>query len=210
MAVLKKYDFAGKSVGNVDIADELLKQEAAGQLVKDYLVALQYNRRQWSASTKNRSEVNKAGQKVQVQKGLGRARHGALSAPQFRKGGVVHGPRPKFKQRSKINRKAKRTVIFSLIAEKIKSEKAVVLKLKELKEPSTKTAFEFFKKLGLDKDRVLVLSTEKAENFYKSLRNLPKKNYADLRKVSGYELANCQQLVFLEPAINELKTVLQK
>ena len=212
MTVLKKYDLAGKELGEAEIANDLLEKSVSSQMVKDYIVALRANQRQWSAHTKIRSEVNKCGQKAQAQKGLGRARHGALSAPQFRKGGIAHGPRAKFDQEVKVNRKAKQAVIRSLIAEKIKEGKAIILKLKELKNPKTKIAVDFFKKLQMDGNRVLVLGDldAKNENFNKSLHNLPRKDFTYLNNVNGYELVVCQKVVFLESVIEELTVILGK
>ena len=74
MATLKKYDRLGKEIGDVSIDDALLEKKANKQQIKDYLVALHNNARQWSANTKVRNEVKASGQKPHKQKGLGRAR----------------------------------------------------------------------------------------------------------------------------------------
>ena len=96
MANLKKYDINGKEIGKVEIDDSLLSATANVQLVKDYIIAIRENARQWSANTKGRSDVNCTGKKPHPQKGTGRARQGSLAAPQYKGGGVVFGPKPKF------------------------------------------------------------------------------------------------------------------
>lgn len=96
MATLKKYDISGKEIGEVSIEDNVLEYKGNPQMIKDYLVAVRNNARQWSANTKGRKEVNRTGKKPHQQKGLGRARQGCFAAPQYRGGGIVFGPKPKF------------------------------------------------------------------------------------------------------------------
>ena len=77
-------------------------------MIKDYIVALRANKRQWSANTKGRTEVNHSNKKPWRQKGTGNARQGTFAAPQFKGGGVVFGPKPKFDQHVRINRQERR------------------------------------------------------------------------------------------------------
>ena len=121
MATLKKYDLAGQEIGSIQIDDALLKGKAHPQSVKDYLVAIRNNARQWSACTKTRAEINRTGKKPHPQKGGGRSRQGDLAAPQYKGGGIVFGPRPKFDVHVRINKKERRAAIAALIAQKIKA-----------------------------------------------------------------------------------------
>src|SRR5262249_50537758 len=124
-------------------------------MVKDYIVALRENARQWSASTKSRAEVNHSGQKPHPQKGTGRARQGYLGAAQYKGGGRVHAPRPKFDQHVRINRKEKRAVIRHLIVEKIRENRLHVLQFEEMAEPKTKKIAAFLKSRNLQGKKVL-------------------------------------------------------
>ena len=105
MATLKKYDYKGSAKGELTIDAKLLEEDLNKQMIKDYLVAIRKNMRQWSANTKGRKEVQKSGQKPHAQKGSGRARQGCLAAPQYKGGGIVFGPKPKFDQHVRINKK---------------------------------------------------------------------------------------------------------
>ncbi|MGB7977627.1 MAG: 50S ribosomal protein L4 [Chlamydiales bacterium] len=215
MATLKKYDLQGKEIGIVQVDDELLEGAAHPQSIKDYIVALRNNARQWSANTKIRKEINRTGRKPHPQKGQGRSRQGDLAAPQYKGGGIVFGPRPKFDIHVRINRKERRAAVRTLIAEKIKGGFVHVLQKGEMSGPKTKTMAQFFSQIPNAEKRVLVLCDSSKEmmgnphvNLIKSLRNIPKKEYAWLGQVNGYELARCQTLVVLDSALDEFLSIL--
>jgi large subunit ribosomal protein L4 len=214
MATLKKYDLAGKEVGSVKVDDALLQGGAHPQSIKDYIVALRNNARQWSASTKVRKEINRTGRKPHPQKGQGRSRQGDLAAPQYKGGGIVFGPKPKFDIHVRINKKERRAAIRTLIAEKIKAGHVHVLQKADMKHPKTKKMADFFGHINGAEKRVLVLGESKQEmgnphlNLAKSLRNIPKKEYAALPQVNGYELARCHTLVILDSALDEFLSML--
>lgn len=224
MAVLKKYNLAGQEVGQITLDDELLKTSAHSQMIKDYLVALRANARQWSANTKSRAEVNHSGKKPHPQKGTGRARQGYLGAPQYKGGGRVHAPKPKFDQHVRINRKEKRAAIRHLIAEKIQANRLHVLQLDEIKEPKTKVVAHFLKNRELCGKRVLFLGdlvtegkkgtvveaapSEKFDNFVLSLNNISRSEFMFMPNVSGYDIALHQEIVIMEGALDQLKVLL--
>lgn len=215
MVTLKKYDILGKEIGTVQIDDALLEGSAHPQSIKDYIVAIRNNARQWSASTKVRKEINRTGRKPHPQKGQGRSRQGDLAAPQYKGGGIVFGPRPKFDVHVRINKKERRAAIRTLIAEKIKAGFVHVLQKGDMKHPKTKAMAHFFDQIQKSEKRVLVLGESQREemgnphlNLVKSLRNIPKKEYALVPQVNGYELARCHTLVVLESALDEFLTIL--
>lgn len=228
MATLKKYNLAGKEVGQVAVAEPFLNAEANGQMIKDYIVALRANARQWSANTKTRSEVKHTTKKPHPQKGQGRARQGSLVSPQYRGGGRVFGPKPKFDQHVKINQKEKKAAIRFLIAEKIKENKIWVLESTAMKAPKTKTVADLLDALQIG-GRVLFLgegtfaevetegkvqkvsiSSEQHGNFAKSLRNIPKSAFLLASNVSGYDVLVAHDIVVTESALSELNQWLKE
>lgn len=211
MASLKTYDLTGKEVGSVQVEDALLEKAAHPQSIKDYIVALRNNARQWSASTKVRKEINRTGRKPHPQKGQGRSRQGDLAAPQYKGGGIVFGPKPKFDIHVRINKKERRAAIRTLIAEKIKGGLVHVLQKGDMKHPKTKKLANFFEKIEKTEKRVLVLGESKSNphtNLVKSVRNLPKKEYALVPQVNGYTLVRCNTIVVLDTAVEEFLSML--
>lgn len=224
MAVLKKFNLSGAEVGEVKIEDALVQTSANSQMIKDYLIALRANARQWSASTKTRPEVSHSGQKPHPQKGTGRARQGYLGAPQYKGGGRVFAPRPKFDQHVRINKKERQAAVRHLIAEKIGAQNVLVLQSEEMKGPKTKALAQFLKTRGLDSKRVLFLaestyqakkgsqetlsSAERHQNFAKSLRNISKAEFAFVPNISGQDVILNQAIVIMDNAVDELMMLL--
>ncbi len=209
MATLKKYDIEGKANGEVTIDDAALSLNANPQMVKDYLIAIRANQRQWSASAQTRAEVSHSKKKPFAQKGSGNARQGFLGSPQYKGGGRVHAPRPKFDQHVRINKKERRLAIRHLLSEKIKENQAHILEYKDLKQPKTKTLSNFIKALSLSGKRVLFLTGEgDFSTLQKSLRNIPKVEFTFLPNVNGYTLAVCQSIVILDSAVKNLEETL--
>lgn len=210
MKKLKKYDLDGKELEEVSVDEKLLKISVNPQLIKDYVVAVRKNARQWSANTKGRSEIALSNSKPHPQKGTGRARQGCVKTSQYRKGAVVFGPKPKFDQHVKINRKERRQAIHYLLAQKVTEGRIRLLKLKALKEPKTKSVTKFIKAAGLSDKKVLFLcdSEEKTEknrsNFYLSMRNIPGARFMPMDSISGYDLMRTQEVVVIDSAQKQL------
>lgn len=223
MVSLKKYNLKGDAVGEVAVDDSFFDVDASRQMIKDYIVALRANARQWSANTKTKAEVNHTSKKPWRQKGTGNARQGSLASPQFKGGGVVFGPRPKFDQHVRINRKERRLAIRHLLVEKINGGSMIVVEdgafKKELKKPSTKSVAGFLKSQGINGRRLLFvgegqfkdgesLPSDTHENFRKSMRNLPKTEYALAANVNGYDVLVAQKMVVTESALAEMVSLL--
>ena len=89
------YNVSGKVIGDIELKDEIFNAEINADAM--YLAVESYlaNQRQGTQSTKTRSEVSGGGVKPWKQKGTGRARQGSIRAPQWIKGGIALGPKPR-------------------------------------------------------------------------------------------------------------------
>jgi large subunit ribosomal protein L4 len=222
VATLKKYNLSGQEIGSVEVSDSLANAEVNGQLIKDYIVALRANARQWSANTKTRAEVCHSTKKPHPQKGGGRARQGSLAAPQYKGGGRVHSPRPKFDQHVRINRKERLAAIRCLLGEKIRTNKVKIVENYSLDAPKTKMVASFLANTGIS-GRTLFLGegnyvdigvdgiphnvsvqTTQYDNFILSLRNIPKTEFSLAKNINGYDVLVAGELVLTEAALKEI------
>jgi large subunit ribosomal protein L4 len=148
-------------------------------------------------STKTRSEVRGGGAKPWRQKGTGRARQGSIRAPQWRGGGVAHGPHPRdYSQRTP--KKMIRLAVRSALSDRAAEGKVIVVDDWGITAPSTKSGVQLLVSLGLRNipkettpaepaegakrksnhggfqrnPRVLVVLFRTEEDVWKSLRNL--------------------------------------
>lgn len=208
MVKLKKHDLSGKELGEIEVKDDLLEVTLSSQTIKNYLVAIRNNARQWSASTKGKAQVNHSNMKPRPQKGTGNARQGSLSSPQFRGGGIVHGPKPKSDLNFKVNRKEKKAVIHALLAEKIKEGKVHLLVAPEIEKPKTKPMVSFMEALQIHGTRTLFLTGTEKKAFPISIRNIPRTEFTPVEALNGYDLALAQEIVVTESALEGLLRVL--
>jgi large subunit ribosomal protein L4 len=202
----KQYDIEGKELGEIEVLLIEGEQRAHPQSTKDYIKALRENARQWSANTKDRSQSQHSGAKPHAQKGTGKARQGFLGAPQYKGGGRVHTPKPKFDQHVKINRKEKRKVIATLLSEKIENDRVFFLKDEisaKCKVPKTSMMANFFKKIDVTK-RCLVLVNQRdgqeIKNFRKSLNNLSNISFQYIENLNGYTVIAHQHILVVDSA----------
>ena len=85
----------GTPLGHVQLNDFVFGANPRVDILQRVVVWQRANARAGTACVKDRSEVRGGGRKPWPQKGLGKARQGSIRAPQWRGGGVVHGPKPK-------------------------------------------------------------------------------------------------------------------
>lgn len=217
MVLIAKCNFHGEKVGNVSLSDDFFSMEGvSAQSIKDYIVALRANKRQWSANTKGRSEVSHSTKKPFRQKGTGNARQGSLAAPQFRGGGIVFGPKPKFDQFTRINKKERRSVIRFLLGQKIKEERFLLLEdscFSSFDQPKTKKVVELLKNCNVPLRGLLFVDSmgqkEINKNFKKGARNLAA--YRDFvlgLNLNAYDLMVSHFVIFSESALEEVTNLL--
>jgi large subunit ribosomal protein L4 len=144
------------------------------------------NRRQGTASTKNRAAVSGGNSKPYRQKGTGRARQGSTRAPHWRGGGSVFGPRPHTYERS-IPRRVKRLAIRSALSDKVANGRLLLMDAVTFDEPRTKDMEALLDVLPIDRN-VLLLMPERNENVILSARNIHRVKMGHVASINVIEL----------------------
>jgi large subunit ribosomal protein L4 len=113
-------------VGSAELPDEIFGQEPRADIIARVIHWQLAKRRAGTHKVKGMGEVSGTTRKPYKQKGTGNARQGSLRAPQFRKGGVVHGPVVR-EHGYALNKKVRRLGLISALSAKAAEGKLVVL-----------------------------------------------------------------------------------
>ena len=162
--------YIGKKQGKLSLDPAVFGERFHEALVHEAVRAELNARRRGTASTLGRAEVAMTGAKAWRQKGTGRARAGALSAPQRTGGGVAFGPKPR-SYTVKVNRKARRRALRAALTLHAERGTLAAVDAAAFDAPSTKQAAQALAGLG-DAGQVLVVLAEGEASFAKSFRNL--------------------------------------
>jgi large subunit ribosomal protein L4 len=143
---MKKAD--GAKGANVDLPDEIFGIEPNVAVMHQVVTAQLAAKRAGTHSTKTRAEVRGGGAKPWRQKGTGRARQGSIRSPQWRGGGVAHGPHPRdYSQRTP--KKMIRLALRSALSDRAAEGKLIVVDDWGVTEPKTKSGVKLLEGLGL-------------------------------------------------------------
>ena len=199
------YDIKGKKVSDVELAEAIFGIEPNEAIVHSVLVNYLANQRQGTQSTKTRAEVRGGGRKPWRQKGTGRARQGSIRAPQWIKGGIALGPKPR-SYRYTVNKKEKRLAIRSVLSSKVLENKLTVVDKLELAEIKTKSMVNALNNLKLE-GKTLVILPEKNLNVQASTRNIEGAKAILANTINVYDLLRYTNLVLTLDTVKKLEEV---
>lgn len=199
------YDINGKKVSDVELNENVFGIEPNETIVHAVLVNYLANQRQGTQSTKTRSEVRGGGRKPWRQKGTGRARQGSIRAPQWIKGGIALGPKPR-SYRYTVNKKEKRLAIRSILSSKVLENKLTVVDKLELAEIKTKSMVNALNNLKLE-GKTLVILPEKNLNVQASTRNIEGAKAILANTINVYDLLRYTNLVLTLDTVKKLEEV---
>ena len=205
MPKIDVYDIKGKKVSDITLNEEIFGIEPNETIVHSVLVNYLANQRQGTQSTKTRAEVRGGGRKPWRQKGTGRARQGSIRAPQWIKGGIALGPKPR-SYKYTVNKKERQLAIKSLLSSKVLEKQLTVVDKLELSEVKTKTMVKALTDLKVEGKTLIVLS-EKNENVLMSARNIEGVKTILLNNINVFDLLKYNNLVLPLETVKKIEEV---
>ena len=205
MPKIDVYSIEGKKVNEVELNEAVFGIEPNEAVVHSVLVNFLANQRQGTQNTKTRAEVRGGGRKPWRQKGTGRARQGSIRAPQWIKGGIALGPKPRSYYYT-VNKKERRLAIKSMLSSKVLENQLVVVDSIEMKEIKTKEMVKVLNNLKVE-GKTLMLLSEKNENVQKSARNIEGVKTTLVNTINVYDLLKYKNLVVTLDTVKKLEEV---
>lgn len=203
--LLDVVNLQNSKTGDVEVSDAIFGAEVKPHLHWEMVRYQMAKRRAGTLSTKTRGQRSGTTKKMYKQKGTGRARHGAATAPLFVGGGIAHGPSPRsFAIRTP--KKVRRGALVSLLSELVRDGRLTVVDAWELDAPRTKDAAAALQALGRPST---VVVDAKNKNLHKSVRNLATAKYLSVEGLNVYDLLQYDHLVITRDAIAQLDGALQ-
>ena len=205
MPKIDVYDIKGKKVSDVELAENVFGIEPNETIVHSVLVNYLANQRQGTQSTKTRAEVRGGGRKPWRQKGTGRARQGSIRAPQWIKGGIALGPKPR-SYKYTVNKKERQLAIKALLSSKVLEKELTVVDKLELSEIKTKTMVKALADLKVEGKTLIVLA-DKNENVLMSSRNIEGVKTILLNNINVFDLLKYNNLVLPLDTVKKIEEV---
>ena len=199
------YDLKGKKVSDIDLADSVFGIEPNENIVHSVLVNYLANQRQGTQSTKTRADVSGGGKKPWRQKGTGRARQGSIRAPQWIKGGIALGPKPR-SYKYTVNKKERRLAIKSILSSKVLEKELTVVDKLEVKEIKTKTMVKALADLKVE-GKTLIVLPENNKNVLMSSRNIEGVKTITANNINVFDLLKYTNLILPVDTVKKLEEV---
>lgn len=205
MAKIDVVNQSGKSVGDMELSDNLFGITPNENAIYDAVVMQRASLRQGTHSTKSRGLVSGGGKKPWRQKGTGRARQGTIRAPQWKGGGIVFGPTPR-SYGYKINKKVRRLALKSVLAQKFAEGNLIVVDKLSLDAPKTRDMINFLSSVNVDR-KPLIGTVNYEENIFLSTRNIPGALNLDVSGLNVLDIVNAHKLILTQDAVAKLEEV---
>lgn len=205
---IKLIDSKGKVANKgVTVSESAFGRDFNEALVHQLVVSYMANARTSTRQQKSRGTVKHTTHKPYSQKGTGNARAGMSSSPIWRGGGRAFPASPKDNYTQKLNKKAYRAGMQTILSELVRQERIAVIEEFKVDAPKTKQFVQKMKGLGYA-DGVLLLTDSFDENLYLSSRNLPNVMVVEAQHADPVSLVRFPNVLATTGAVKKLEEML--
>lgn len=203
MAVVDITNLSGKTVGQLELADDVFAARVNPHLLHETVRNYLAGQRAGTHKTKQKSEVSGAGRKLWKQKGTGRARIGSIRSPLWRHGGTVHGPVPR-SYAYRIPKKVFVGALRSALSAKLAEKKLFVVEKWELETHKTKAFREALSRVDDASRTLLLVDGGENVNLERASRNLEGVKLVRTTAIQPYDLLRHESVVLSREAAEKL------
>jgi large subunit ribosomal protein L4 len=196
------YNTDGRKVDTMEVDEKLFGSEVNFSLLKQAVVTYHANKRQGTAATKGRGQVEGSTRKLFRQKGTGNARRGNIRTNIMRGGGVAFAKQLR-DFRKKLPRSMRRAALDSALLAKMLGNDMLLIKGLAADAPKTSRMAAILKKLQIDRSCLLTLA-ERDNNIYLSARNIPNLIVRITEELNAYDVATRQKMLMTTDAMKTL------
>ena len=200
------YNMEGEVVGDIELDDGIFGIKVNDVAMHSVVVNQLANKRQGTQSTKTRAEVRGGGKKPYRQKGTGRARQGSIRSPQWIKGGIALGPKPR-SYRYTLPKKLRRLAMKSALSAKAADKNIIVLDALTLEEIKTKRIVNMLNSLNASENSALVVLKGRDEIIVRSARNIPGVKTAYVNTLNVYDILKHEKFIVTREAVDGIEEV---
>lgn len=186
----------------LSVSDEVFGGEFKQALIHQVVVAYQAGGRAGTKAQLSRGELSGTTKKFKKQKGGG-ARHGDYRAPIFVGGGVTFAAKPR-NYEQKVNRKAYRVAIRSILSELNRQGRLKVVESFGIDAPKTKAMVAKLAELQVS-GRVLLVSEDANEATFLAARNIPYIHVVDVLALNPVSLVGSDHIVMTVDAVKKIE-----
>ena len=202
MSSLQILNIEGKNSGTIDLPKEIFGEDIKQDVIHQAVLMYQASERQGNASTKTRKEVSGGGIKPWRQKGTGRARHGSIRSPLWKKGGIVFGPHPRDFSYS-VPRKVRQAALRETLNVKYQGKNLICVDDLKKSFAKTKEFAAILKSLSLS-GKVLALLDGCDHSVQRVSRNIPRFRLMRSQDVNAYDILRHKKILVTKTAFDNL------
>lgn len=201
-------DTTGKKIGQMELPKEIFGVTPNQELLSQYIRVYRHRQRQAGAVAQTRSDVTGTSAKVWRQKGTGRARHGARTAPIFVKGGQAHGPTGNQNYTLSMSKRMRKQALVSALSSKADTI-TVIEGLDKVKAKTKDVSTTLSKALDWQGGSMTLILDTPLSQLIQGGKNIKNLEITQVKRLNAYEVLQSKRLVFTKEGIELLSQLLQ-